>query len=153
MNLINWTPFGETDDLYDRLIGNVFRPSGLRVLGAETQWRPAADIFETEKEYSIKLDLPDVKKKDVDVSARYRESQAQTASNPKRFTMLARNASGLAYTWFDFTSAHGYRPTRRDSINSALWASRTTNSARVVMLSRICARMSKTCEGARNYNL
>ena len=68
MNLINWIPFGETDDLYDRLIGNVFRPSGLKVLGADIQWRPAADIFETEKEYSIKLDLPDVKKKDVDVS-------------------------------------------------------------------------------------
>ena len=68
MNLINWTPFGETDDLYDRLIGNVFRPSGLKVLGADIQWRPAADIFETEKEYSIKLDLPEVKKKDVDVS-------------------------------------------------------------------------------------
>lgn len=68
MNLINWTPFGETDDLYERLITNVFRPSGLRLLGAETQWRPAADIFETEKEYSIKLDLPEVKKKDVDVS-------------------------------------------------------------------------------------
>jgi HSP20 family protein len=67
MNLINWTPFGETDDLYDRLISNVFRPSGLRFLGADLQWRPTADIFETEKEYSIKLDLPDVKKKDVSV--------------------------------------------------------------------------------------
>ena len=67
MNLINWTPFGETDDLYDRLISNVFQPSGLRFLGADLQWRPTADIFETEKEYSIKLDLPDVKKKDVSV--------------------------------------------------------------------------------------
>ena len=67
MNLINWTPFGETDDLYDRFISNVFRPSGLRFLGADLQWRPTADIFETEKEYSIKLDLPDVKKKDVSV--------------------------------------------------------------------------------------
>ena len=67
MNLINWTPLGETDDLYDRLISNVVRPSGLRLLGADIQWRPAADIFETEKEYSIKLDLPEVKKKDVDV--------------------------------------------------------------------------------------
>ena len=67
MNLINWTPFGETDDLYDRLISNVFQPSGLRFLSADLQWRPTADIFETEKEYSIKLDLPDVKKKDVSV--------------------------------------------------------------------------------------
>ena len=68
MNLINWTPFGETDDVYDRLISSAFRPSGLRLLGADVQWRPAADIFETEKEYTIKLDLPEVKKKDVDVS-------------------------------------------------------------------------------------
>ncbi len=67
MNLINWTPFGETDDVYDRFFSNAFRPSSLRLLGADVQWRPAADIFETEKEYSIKLDLPEVKKKDVDV--------------------------------------------------------------------------------------
>ncbi len=68
MNLINWTPFGETDDVYDRLLSNAFRPSGLRLLGADFQWRPAADIIESEKEYTIKLDLPEVKKKDVDVS-------------------------------------------------------------------------------------
>lgn len=68
MNLINWTPFGETDDVYDRFFSNAFRPSSLRLLGADVQWRPAADIFETEKEYTIKLDLPEVKKKDVDIS-------------------------------------------------------------------------------------
>jgi HSP20 family protein len=31
-------------------------------------WRPAADISETDKEYIIKAQLPEVKKEDVDVS-------------------------------------------------------------------------------------
>jgi HSP20 family protein len=36
--------------------------------GGAANWRPAADIVETEKEYMIKAELPAVKKEDVEVT-------------------------------------------------------------------------------------
>jgi HSP20 family protein len=70
MNLVSWTPFGDTDDLYERLIGRPFSPKGLSLLGSDVQWRPVANVAETAKEYTIKVDLPEVSKKDIDVSVR-----------------------------------------------------------------------------------
>ena len=48
MNIVKWDPFGEFD--------RAFRA-----------FTPAVDIHETEKEYVIKADLPDVNKDDVKV--------------------------------------------------------------------------------------
>jgi HSP20 family protein len=68
MKLANWTPFSHTDEIFNRLRGEFFRPSGLKLLGSDFEWQPTADISETKKEYLIKLDLPEVDKEDVDVS-------------------------------------------------------------------------------------
>ena len=38
------------------------------MLGNETHWRPAASITENDDEYIIKADLPEVERKDIDVS-------------------------------------------------------------------------------------
>lgn len=65
MSLIRWNPLGELDDLFARF------PRGLyprQMLTEETEWRPAANITENGKEYTIRADLPDVKKDDIDVS-------------------------------------------------------------------------------------
>jgi HSP20 family protein len=72
MTLVSWSPFREFDDLFTRYN----RLGGARVLPGDSKqgqtiedWRPAADISETSKEYLIKAELPAVKKEDVDVSA------------------------------------------------------------------------------------
>lgn len=70
MNLIEWTPFREMDDLfgrYNRLFGRFPRLAGTETEETFT-WRPVADISETEKEYVVKAELPEVKRDDVDVT-------------------------------------------------------------------------------------
>ncbi|MCK6371812.1 MAG: Hsp20/alpha crystallin family protein [Gammaproteobacteria bacterium] len=71
MTLVNWSPFREFEDLFDRY-NRVFSRSlpttGDSEEGAVVQWRPAANISETKDEYLIKAELPEVEKKDVEVT-------------------------------------------------------------------------------------
>jgi HSP20 family protein len=67
MSLIRWEPFREMDDFfrqYSPLFGRQARGVGER----EGEWAPAANISETEKEYLIKAELPEVKKEDVKIT-------------------------------------------------------------------------------------
>lgn len=68
MNLMKWDPFGELENIQNRL-NRIF--SDLPTRRDETsffaEWAPAVDIQETDKEYLVKADLPDVKKDDVKV--------------------------------------------------------------------------------------
>ena len=60
-----WRPFREFENLYaemDRLAQSVF--GGKTGQGA---WLPAADIVETDSGYSIEIELPGVRREDVDV--------------------------------------------------------------------------------------
>jgi len=66
MSLIRWNPFGELDDLFARFPRGLSRQPAL--LGEGVDWRPAANITENGKEYTIRADLPEVKKEDIDVS-------------------------------------------------------------------------------------
>jgi HSP20 family protein len=64
-----WDPMRELEEIgnrFSRLFG-MTRPGGEseREGVAVTAWAPACDIVETEKEYRIRLELPDVKKEDV----------------------------------------------------------------------------------------
>lgn len=63
MSLVRWEPLREMDEF--------FRPY-LPMLGrmrrsVEEVWSPTSDISETDKEYVIKAELPEVKKEDVKV--------------------------------------------------------------------------------------
>ena len=69
MSIVTWTPFRELEDVLNRYsrVGSrgVFSGSN----DAESsEWRPAANISETDKEYIIRAELPEVSKEDVDVS-------------------------------------------------------------------------------------
>lgn len=69
MTLIRWEPFRELDDIFSRYSPLFGRSTGRAVAGSEdAAWAPAANISETEAEYVIKAELPEVNKEDVKVT-------------------------------------------------------------------------------------
>ena len=67
MNVIRWEPFREVDEMfrqYSPLFTRALRRNG----GEAGEWTPVADISETDQEYLIKAQLPEVKKEDVKVT-------------------------------------------------------------------------------------
>jgi HSP20 family protein len=69
MNLVRWDPFRELEGIQARL-HRVFGDAPTRAFDGGrffANWTPPVDIQETEKEYIVKADLPDVKKEDVKV--------------------------------------------------------------------------------------
>ncbi|ALA58506.1 Hsp20/alpha crystallin family protein [Nitrospira moscoviensis] len=71
MTLVRWDPFRELEEMSDRL-NRVFSRPALRTNGKENltvaDWIPTVDISETDGEYLIKAELPEVKKEDVKVT-------------------------------------------------------------------------------------
>lgn len=72
-NLVRWNPFREMEELLDRFSGSTGRRlSRQNDGGRETMiladWIPAVDIAENDEEYQIKMELPEVRRKDVKVS-------------------------------------------------------------------------------------
>ncbi|MCC7258482.1 MAG: Hsp20/alpha crystallin family protein [Gammaproteobacteria bacterium] len=71
MTLVNWSPFREFEDIFDRynrLFSRSVPAAGQGEAAGVVQWRPAANISETKDEYLIKAELPEVEKKDVEVT-------------------------------------------------------------------------------------
>jgi len=69
MNLVKWDPFRELEGIQARL-NHLFSDAPSRAFDDDrffANWTPPVDIQETEKEYIVKADLPDVKKDDVKV--------------------------------------------------------------------------------------
>ena len=71
MTLVRWDPFRELEEMSDRL-NRVFTRPAARTDGKEhltvADWMPTVDISETDGEYLIKAELPEVKKDDVKVT-------------------------------------------------------------------------------------
>ena len=73
MNLARWDPFRELEEMSDRLNRVFGRPANRpensgREIMTVAEWSPTVDISETDKEYLIKCELPEVKKEDVKVT-------------------------------------------------------------------------------------
>ena len=64
MQLTRWDPLREIDELNTR-VNRMLGPS--RWNGELADWIPASDVSEDEKQYHIRLELPEVKKEDVHV--------------------------------------------------------------------------------------
>ena len=70
MNLVRWDPFRELEGIQARLNHLFGADTSSRAFDDDrffANWTPPVDIQETEKEYIVKADLPDVKKDDVKV--------------------------------------------------------------------------------------
>lgn len=75
MTLTRWNPFREMEEFFNRF-GRTLGPGRPPTLQAErsqeimtrADWAPTVDIAETESEYLIKVELPEVRKEDVKVS-------------------------------------------------------------------------------------
>lgn len=71
--LVRWDPFRELEEMEKRL-ATLFGRAPIRKDGDKqesltvAEWAPLVDIVEDEKEYLIKVELPEVKKEDVKVS-------------------------------------------------------------------------------------
>ncbi len=68
MRLMRWEPLREMDDLlkgFSPMFGRM--PTLGRTTEGGYEFMPPADVVEREKEYLVKVDLPDVRKEDVKV--------------------------------------------------------------------------------------
>ena len=77
MSLVRWDPFRELEEMSERLnraFGGLGRPGVARASEAGREaltvpdWAPVVDISETDGEYLIKAEIPEVKREDVKVS-------------------------------------------------------------------------------------
>ena len=69
MPLIRWDPWREIEDMFERYNKAVGWPrSGGQEIMRTGDWSPRVDIAETEKEFVIKAEIPEVKKEDVKVT-------------------------------------------------------------------------------------
>jgi HSP20 family protein len=69
MAIVKWNPFREIDDMferYNRAIGWPYR--GRQEVMASGEWSPRVDIAETDNEFTIKAEIPEIKKEDVKVT-------------------------------------------------------------------------------------
>jgi len=100
MTLVRWDPFRELEDMSERL-NRVFSRPSLRNSGKENltvaDWMPTVDISETDGEYLIKAELPEVKKEDVKVTVEngvltlQGERRQEKEEKSKRFHRVERS--------------------------------------------------------------
>ncbi|KPJ74680.1 MAG: hypothetical protein AMJ54_16790 [Deltaproteobacteria bacterium SG8_13] len=69
MQLTKWDPFREMEDMFDRYSRALSFPRrGSQEVMATGDWAPRVDIAETDREFTIKAEIPDVRKEDVKVT-------------------------------------------------------------------------------------
>lgn len=71
MKMIRWDPLRELEEMATQLNRAMYRPflrSEREEALVEADWAPVVDIEETEREYLVKAELPEVKKEDVKVA-------------------------------------------------------------------------------------
>jgi HSP20 family protein len=97
MALVRWDPLREIDDLFHRYTRAVGLPrTGSQASLAPGDWTPQVDIAETDKEFVIKAEIPEVRKEDVKVSVENGvltirgERKQETEEKGKKFHRVER---------------------------------------------------------------
>lgn len=67
MSLVKWDPIRELGSIRNEL-NRLFSGEDGGGLGALDRWTPSVDVVENDKEIKLKVELPEVDKKDIDVS-------------------------------------------------------------------------------------
>ena len=84
--IVRWDPFRELQDVHNRLTNIFERPSLRRDDKAEwigeSEWSPMVDVSEDDKHYTVKVELPEMKREDIKVSL---ESGVLSISGERRF--------------------------------------------------------------------
>ena len=90
MRVIKWEPFRAEDDVFDRFVAETLRrwPRQAAEGQSALDWAPAADVSETDAEYLIKADLPEVRKEDVSITV---QDGVLTLSGDRRQEVRAEN--------------------------------------------------------------
>ena len=109
MTLVRWDPFRELEEVSDRLNRMFARPATARTNGKETMivadWTPSVDISETDGEYQIKAEIPDVKKEDVKVTVEdgvltiQGERKHENEEKGKKFHRIERSYGSFVRTF------------------------------------------------------
>ena len=74
MRVIRWEPFRDMDDMVNRLVADTLRRFPIQGGASPTEgqqpreWAPLADVSESDGEYVIKAELPEVRKEDVSIT-------------------------------------------------------------------------------------
>ena len=70
MRVIKWEPFRDVDDMFERVFADTMRrwPRTSNDERRVYDWAPAADVSETDGEYIIKAELPEVRKDDLNIT-------------------------------------------------------------------------------------
>jgi len=97
MALVRWDPWREIEDMFDRYTRAVGWPRiGSQDVVATGDWTPRVDIAETDKEFLIKVEIPEVKKEDVKVTVDNRvltirgERKQEKEEKGKKFHRIER---------------------------------------------------------------
>lgn len=99
--ITKWNPFRELDDLQERM-KSLFLRSGnggflLSESPAETDWLPAVDVTEDDKEFTLTADLPNIPKDQVKVTLENRlltiqgERHQEKEEKKKKFHRIERS--------------------------------------------------------------
>jgi HSP20 family protein len=87
--LTRWDPFRELESMHRHLTSLFDRPSrGDDEFITVAEWAPTVDIVEDDKNYTVKAELPDVKKEDVHVSV---ENGVLTLTGERKFEKEEKN--------------------------------------------------------------
>lgn len=104
-SLTRWEPFREMEEFFRSF--SPFFGRGLRGFrGKEVEWSPTADISETDKEYLIKAELPEVKKEDVKITV---EDGVITLSGERKHQKEDKSENELRVESFYGTFSRSFR--------------------------------------------
>ena len=85
MTMLKFSPFADVDDMpamrnLQDTLSRLFEPN-------TRPWTPAVDILETENELLLKMDVPEVEMKDIDIRL---ENNTLTVKGERKFTQPAK---------------------------------------------------------------